>query len=123
MESEYALLTSAVAVVLTVVLAAAIDFLFTAEECIELLTAWLVSGGLLFILQSLTVMGENKMANLHTVTNIAKALGEHVGTVRYVISYHSIEAVERAGLVRLFDDAQVAVIKSLCFNLQVQKRR
>ena len=61
------------------------------------------------------------MANLHTVSKIAKALGERPSTVRYVISYNGIEAVERAGLVRLFSDAQVETIRQLCFNLQVQK--
>ncbi len=61
------------------------------------------------------------MANLHTVSKIAEALGEHRARVHYIIAQHCIRPVECAGNVRLFSDAQVLIIKDKLFHIQIRR--
>jgi len=62
------------------------------------------------------------MSELMTVSEIAKELHERVYRVRYVIDYYQITPTARAANIRLFNAAQVVVIKDRLFNLQIQNR-
>jgi len=57
---------------------------------------------------------------LWTVGQIADRLGEPPSRVAYIISKHRLKPVERVGIIRLFDEGQVKVIKQGLFNIQIR---
>ena len=61
------------------------------------------------------------MADLMTVSEIAKMLKEPNHRIRYLIAHYQIEPSARAATVRLFGSAQVLAIKEKLFNMRIQK--
>jgi len=57
---------------------------------------------------------------LWTIGQIADCLGEPPSRVAYIISKHRLKPVERVGIIRLFDEGQVKVIKQGLFNIQIR---
>ena len=63
------------------------------------------------------------MGELYTISQIAEQLEEPIPRVDYIVKCLRLKPVERVGLIRLFNEGQVARIKDRIFNMQVQKTR
>lgn len=61
------------------------------------------------------------MANLFTVTQIADRLEERSHRVTYMITKCKLKPVERVGIIRLFNEAQIQIIKDGLYGLRIQK--
>jgi len=61
------------------------------------------------------------MANLFTVTQIADRLKERSHRVTYMITKCKLKPVERVGIIRLFSEAQIQLIKDGLYGLRIQK--
>jgi len=62
-------------------------------------------------------------ANLLTVSQIAEELGEPPQRVTYIIRKYRLKPVQRIGIIRLFDDRQVEVIKQGLYGIQIRSSR
>jgi hypothetical protein len=60
------------------------------------------------------------MAN-YTVSQIADQLCEPPQRIAYIIRKYRIKAVQRVGLIRLFDESQVKAIKQGLFGIQIRR--
>lgn len=66
---------------------------------------------------------EQVNANLLTVSQIAEELGEPPQRVTYIIRKYRLKPVQRIGIIRLFDDRQVEVIKQGLYGIQIRSSR
>ena len=60
------------------------------------------------------------MSDLFTTGQIADMLREPPTRVEYIIRRHHIKPVDRVGIIRLFNEVQVAAIKEKIFNMQIR---
>ena len=58
--------------------------------------------------------------NLLTVGQIADVLKEPPSRIAYIISKHRLKSVQRIGIIRLFDEEQIKVIKHGLYNIQLR---
>lgn len=61
------------------------------------------------------------MSNLYTTGDIAKILKERPTRVEYIIRRECIECVDRVGLIRLFNEAQLLAIKAKLHTMRIQR--
>ena len=61
--------------------------------------------------------------DLLTASQIADQLGEPPQRVGYIIRKFRIKAVQRVGIIRLFDECQVKAIKQGLFGIQIRRNR
>ena len=62
------------------------------------------------------------MSDLFTTGQIAEMLREPPTRVEYIIRRHRLKPVDRVGIIRLFNEVQVAAIKEKIFNMQIRVR-
>lgn len=62
-------------------------------------------------------------ANLYTATQIADLLGEPPQRVCYIIRKLRLKPVHRVGIIRLFDDEQVKVVKQGLYGIQIRGQK
>ncbi|MFC1635842.1 hypothetical protein ACFL5Z_13465 [Planctomycetota bacterium] len=58
---------------------------------------------------------------LLTVGQIADRLQEPPARVAYIVSKYRLKPVERVGIIRLFSQQQVEVIKQGLYNIQIRR--
>ena len=62
-------------------------------------------------------------ANLLTASQIADQLGEPPQRVTYIIRKYRLKPVQRVGIIRLFDEQQVKVIKQGLYGIQIRSSK
>ena len=62
-------------------------------------------------------------SNLYTASQIADHLNEPPQRVCYIIRKLRLKPVQRIGIIRLFDEDQVRVIKQGLYRIQVRTER
>ena len=60
-------------------------------------------------------------ANLLTASQISDQLGEPPQRVTYIIRKYRLKAVQRVGIIRLFSEEQVKVIKQGLYGIQIRR--
>ncbi|AQT69203.1 hypothetical protein STSP2_02390 [Anaerohalosphaera lusitana] len=63
------------------------------------------------------------MSDLHTVSQIADLFGEPPQRVAYIIRKYRIKPRQRVGITRLFDEAQLPVIKQGLYGIRIHRDR
>lgn len=63
------------------------------------------------------------MSNLQTVSQIADRFGEPPQRVAYIIRKFRIKPEKRIGIIRLFEDKQLAAIKQGLYGIRVHQDR
>ncbi|MHC4618589.1 MAG: hypothetical protein ACYTEQ_12655 [Planctomycetota bacterium] len=58
---------------------------------------------------------------LFTVGQIADHLGEPPARVAYIVSKYRLKSVGRVGIIRLFDEEQVKVIKEGLYCIRIRR--
>lgn len=58
--------------------------------------------------------------NIYTASQIADQLSESPQRVTYIIRKYRLKPVQRIGIIRLFDDQQVEVIKQGLYEIQIR---
>ncbi len=61
--------------------------------------------------------------NLLTASQIADQLGEPPQRVTYIIRKYRLKPVQRIGIIRLFDEEQIKVIKQGLYGIQIRSSR
>ena len=59
-------------------------------------------------------------AKLYTASQIADQLGEPPQRVTYIIRKFRLKPVQRVGIIRLFDEQHVKVIKQGLYGIQIR---
>jgi len=57
---------------------------------------------------------------LLTVGQIADQLSEPPARIAYIVSKYRLKPVQRIGIIRLFDEGQIKVIKHGLYNIQIR---
>ena len=57
---------------------------------------------------------------LSTVGQIADVLEEPPARIAYIISKYRLKPVQRIGIIRLFDEEQIKVVKHGLYNIQIR---
>ena len=63
------------------------------------------------------------MSNLQTVSQIADRFGEPPQRVAYIIRKFRIKPEKRIGIIRLFEDKQLAAIKQGLYGIRIHQDR
>ena len=61
--------------------------------------------------------------NLLTVGQIADVLKEPPARITYIISKYRLKPVQRIGIIRLFDEEQINVIKQGLYGIQIRSSK
>ncbi len=61
--------------------------------------------------------------NYLTASQIADQLGEPPQRVTYIIHKYRIKPVQRIGIIRLFDEEQIQLIKQGLYNIQIRSSK
>ena len=61
--------------------------------------------------------------DLSTIGQIADRLREPPARVAYIVSKYRLKAVQRIGIIRLFDEEQIRVIKQGLYGIQIRSSR
>lgn len=61
--------------------------------------------------------------SLYTASQIADKLGEPPQRVCYIIRKYRIKPVQRIGIIRLFDEEQIAAIKNGLYGIQIRGQK
>ena len=56
-----------------------------------------------------------------TIGEIADRLGEPPSRVSYIISKHRIKAADRAGILRLFTDEQIELVRQGLYGIRIKR--
>ena len=62
-------------------------------------------------------------ARLCTASQIADELGEPPQRVCYIIRKYRLKPVQRVGIIRLFDEQQIAAIKNGLYGIQIRGQK
>ena len=62
-------------------------------------------------------------ANLYTASQIADHFGEPPQRVTYIIRKYRLKPIQRIGIIRLFDDQQLEVIKQGLYGIQIRSEK
>jgi hypothetical protein len=61
--------------------------------------------------------------NLSTIGQIADVLKEPPARVAYIVSKYRIKPISRVGIIRLFDEEQINVIKQGLYGIQIRNSK
>ena len=59
-------------------------------------------------------------SKLSTASQIADRLSEPPARIAYIVSKYRLKPVQRIGIIRLFDEEQIKVIKHGLYNIQLR---
>ncbi len=62
-------------------------------------------------------------STLLTASQIADQLGEPPQRVNYIIRKYRLKPIQRIGIIRLFDDQQLEVIKQGLYGIQIRSSK
>jgi hypothetical protein len=64
-----------------------------------------------------------EQASLYTASQIADQLGEPPQRVCYIIRKYRLKSRRRVGIIRLFDEQQIAAIKNGLYGIQIRGQK